>query len=373
MSKKAREDFYKKQKDLDRKAESTASKIAKWFLVVAAALIVVVGLSLSFMIFTGGIGSSDETVEVTIPEGSTTADIANILDDEGIIFNDFLFTTYLRFFGNDAIEAGTYTLHKNIGYTDANNELQQGATAQVDSVAIPEGSSLEAISQIIADALGIEQEDALAQMTDDALFDELLATYPELLTDVSENDDVRYKLEGYLYPATYELSSTVTVADIVTMMVGEMENVRQTHTAEIEASGFTFHEFLTLASLVEAEASSLEDRELIAGVFMNRLEIDMPIQSDISVLYANNTHSAYVTNEDAAVDSPYNLYINTGFGPGPFNNPGIEAIEASMNPTESDYLFFVADLTTGEVYYSETYEEHDALVEQYVSEENADL
>ncbi len=373
MSKRAREEFYKKQKEIDAKADSTASKIAKWILLVLAAIVVVVGLSLTFMVVNGGIGRSDETVEVEIPEGTTTSGIATILDDNGVVFNDFLFSSYLRFFGDAGIEAGNYTLNKNLGFSEANAQLKEGASVQATSLVVPEGSSLETISQNIADTLGLEQADVLEQMTDDNLFNELLSQYPELLTDVSEKEDVRYKLEGYLYPATYELSSSVTVGEIVSMMVGEMENVRQQHTAEIEASGFTFHEFLTLASLVEAEASSLEDREMIAGVFMNRLEIDMPIQSDISILYANNTHSAYVSNEDAAVDSPYNLYSNTGFGPGPFNSPGIEAIEASMNPTDSNYLYFVADLKTGEVYYSETYEEHDALVQQYVSEDNANL
>ncbi|OYQ67884.1 endolytic transglycosylase MltG [Aerococcus sp. 1KP-2016] len=373
MSKKAREEFYEKQKQIDKKSNGTASKITMWVILVFIGLLVVTGLSLGFMAIQGGFGSSDETVEVEIPEGSTASDIAKILDDQGIIFNDYLFVTYLRLTGEDAIEAGTYTLNKNLGFQEASNQLQQGATIEVATLAIPEGSSLEDISQIIADTMGLEQADVLTQMTDESLFSDLLAQYPDLLTDVSENEDVRYKLEGYLYPATYELDSSATVADAVTMMVSEMENIRLQHTADIEASGLTFHEFLTLASLVEAEASTKEDREMIAGVFNNRLAIDMPIQSDISVLYANNTHSAYVTNEDAAVDSPYNLYINTGLGPGPFNNPGLEAIEASMNPTESNYLYFVADLTTGEVYYSETYEEHAALVEQYVTEANADL
>lgn len=372
MSKKKREEFYETLEKQDQKADKQASKILKWVLVVFATIIVVVSLSLSFLIFNGGIGSSEETT-VEIPEGSTASDIAAILDDNDIIFNDYLFVLYMRLTGNDGIQAGSYTLNTNQGFDDAYNQLQEGATSQADSIAIPEGSNLEGISQIIADALGIEQEDALTQMTDDALFNTLLETYPDLLTDVSENDEVRYKLEGYLYPATYEIAPTATVADIVTMMVDEMETVRQQHTEEIEASGLTFHEFLTLASLVEGEATSREDREMIAGVFLNRVEIDMPIQSDVSVLYANNEHLAYVTNEDAAVDSPYNLYINTGFGPGPFNNPGIDSIEASMNPTDSEYLYFVADLTTGEVYYSEDYEQHEAYVEEYVSEDNADL
>ena len=106
---------------------------------------------------------------------------------------------------------------------------------------------------------------------------------------------------------------------------------------------------------------------MIAQVFFNRLAIEMPLQSDISILYALGVHKELVTYEDLEVDSPYNLYKNTGFGPGPFNNPGTSAIEAVLNPLDNSYYYFVADLKTGKVYFSETLEEHNVLVEQYVN------
>ena len=117
-----------------------------------------------------------------------------------------------------------------------------------------------------------------------------------------------------------------------------------------------------MASLVEREGVTEKDRKKIAGVFFNRIDIDMPIQSDISVMYALNTHKTKLSNKDVRVDSPYNLYKNAGYGPGPFNTPSVQAIEATLNPSDRDenYLYFVANLKTGKVYYSHTLQEHES-------------
>lgn len=129
----------------------------------------------------------------------------------------------------------------------------------------------------------------------------------------------------------------------------------------------TVQEVLTLASLVEKEGSKEDDRKNIAQVFFNRLAVDMPLQSDISILYALGEHKELVTYEDTQVDSPYNLYVNTGYGPGPFNNPSEQSIKAVLEPTPNNYYYFVADINTQEVYFAETYDEHMRLVEKYVN------
>ncbi len=243
---------------------------------VAAALIVVVGLSLSFMIFTGGIGGQSR---LPYQKGRQQLILQAFWMMKALSLTISFLQLIYTILWNDAIEAVlTPFKNKNLRLYRCNNELQQGATAQVDSVAIPEGSSLEAISQIIADALGIELEIRFSTIPGwRFLFDRNYWPYPELLADVMENDDVRCA-EGYLYPATYELGHPPQRGcrhrDYDGWGNGKCSS--NPH-RRIEASGFTFHEFLTLASLVEAEASSLEDRELIAGVFISRLEIDIPV------------------------------------------------------------------------------------------------
>ncbi len=117
---------------------------------------------------------------------------------------------------------------------------------------------------------------------------------------------------------------------------------------------------MTLASLTENEGGSGSARRQIAGVFLNRLDVDMPIQSDISVLYALNTHKKVVTNKDLKTKSPYNLYLHTGYGPGPFSSPSLDSIKAVLNPLDrsKNYLYFVANTKTGKIYFSSTYDQH---------------
>src|SRR5699024_8200800 len=172
-------------------------------------------------------------------------------------------------------------------------------------------------------------------------------------------------LEGYLFPATYDANQNVPLKELVTQMVAKSDEIMSNYYEDIDKSDLNVHEVLTLASLVEKEGVTDEDRKMIAQVFFNRIDADMPLQSDISVLYALGEHKEKVYNKDLQVDSPYNLYQNTGYGPGPFNNPSQEAIEAVLNPTDNNYLYFVADVSTGEVYYANTFDEHNELVEKY--------
>lgn len=141
---------------------------------------------------------------------------------------------------------------------------------------------------------------------------------------------------------------------------------------QIAASGKSVNDVLTLASLVEKEGSTDDDRRQIASVFYNRLNNGMALQSNIAILYAMGKLGQKTTlAEDAAIDttinSPYNIYTNTGLMPGPVDSSGLSAIEATINPASTDYLYFVANVHTGEVYYAKTFEEHSANVEKYVN------
>lgn len=369
-----------KQNHKDRKTEakredSLANKIVKRLFIGIIGLVVLLGLIVMFNVFVGGFGkSNDEAIAIEVPTGSTTKDVATTLEEKDIISNASLFKLYLRLTGNTDIQAGHYEIPKDSGFSKTSKILAEGSqSGETYSLVIPEGSNLEDIAEIVGNSSTYSADEFMDVATDDAYFNELLEKYPDMLEEVSQKDDVRYKLEGYLFPATYEIGADETVEQIIDKMVAQMNQIYVNHQDQVSQSDFSFHELLSLASLVEAEAPATDDRKMIAGVFINRLNSGMPIQSDISISYALNEHRAYVTNEDTQVDSPYNLYLNSGLGPGPFNSPGLEAIEAVLAPESSNYLYFVADLKTGKVYYAETYEEHLKLVDQYVSEENADM
>ena len=250
--------------------------------------------------------------------------------------------------------------------------LEEGGTATPVSedykILVREGATVKEIAAEFAAKTDFTEKEFLDAINNETFIDSLIAAYPNTITEAVKNEAILYKLEGYIFPATYDYMSTYEPEDMIEVMVQKTDEVLKPYQEKIKASGYTVHEILTLASLVEKEGIAYEDRQMIADVFFNRLEDDMALQSDISLLYALDKHTEYVTIADTEVDSPYNLYINKGFGPGPFDNPSEQAIQATLNPIDGDYLYFLADLETGEVYFSETYEQHLEYQDLYIQE-----
>ncbi|MDK6234308.1 endolytic transglycosylase MltG [Aerococcus sp. UMB10185] len=354
------------------KRKSVTNRLITSLFVTLIVIVLAFAAYIGVMASTGGLKPSKDIV-IEVPQGATQASVAQELEDKQVIFNDDIFRLYLRFNPIENLQAGTYKMQTHSSFSQAAKNLAEGAKEMEAGIAIPEGTDIESMATIIEQNTPFSAQDFMALVTSPDYFQKLLATYPELLADVSQNNDVRYKLEGYLFPATYQLREGQDLEAFVTQMVDETNKFYQNNKAAFQASDLSVNEIFTLASLVEAEASTTEDRAMIAGVFYNRLADKMPIQSDISVNYALGEHKSYVTIKDTQVDSPYNLYKNPGLGPGPYNNPGAESLQAVLNPKENDYYYFVADLSTGEVYYSKTYEDHLKLVDEHVSEEDAKL
>ena len=171
-------------------------------------------------------------------------------------------------------------------------------------------------------------------------------------------DDV--DLEGYLFPSTYRFFVDATAEDIVKRMLDEMERQMQPIIPVISQgrnSGYTVHEFLTLSSIVQKEVANLSDKKRVAGIFHNRLDIGMPLQSDATVNYFTNKGMPSPTFADIEIEHPYNTYVIEGLPPGPIASPGLLVLEATSNPEEHNYLFFLTS-PDGTAYYGETFEEH---------------
>lgn len=314
--------------------------------------------------------SDKEVVFVEVPIGSSNKMIGNILEEHKIIKDGTIFNFFTKFNNYSGFQAGRYQFSPSMTLDEISQQLKEGGLAadQADArLTIPEGYDINQIGDLIAKETTFKKEDFITLMQDEIFFDKVMNKYPELLTDASEAQGVRYRLEGYLFPATYDFFEGMALEDFITPMIGKAHEVLSAYYETIEESDWNVHEVLTLASLVEKEGVEDKDRRMIAQVFFNRLAIDMPLQSDIAILYALGVHKELVTYEDLEVDSPYNLYKHTGFGPGAFNNPGENAIQAVLNPEKNNYYYFVADLATGKVYFAESLEEHNRLVEQYVN------
>lgn len=313
-----------------------------------------------------------QIVEVEIPEGTPVSTMGDILEEQGLIRSSSAFSLLVRVQGAAAnLQAGVHDLSPSMTMPEIVAALQEGAEeAGLLKVTVNEGLTVDQIAEVVADSTSYSAEDFLNLMTNQEFLAQLVQQYP-ILTDSYNNPNVRYVLEGYLFPATYDVAQGETLESLVTQMVDKTNEVLSKYQADIDASSYSLQDIMSIASLVEKEGQTTEDRKLIAGVFYNRLEQGMPIQSDISVLYALGTHKEMVTYDDLEVDSPYNLYINAGLPPGPMNSPSEDAIAAALEPTDNDYLYFYANLKTGEVFYTDDYEQHQAWAQEY--EETGDI
>lgn len=352
---------------------------------------IMVGVVLMIMILVAVVGSvgyryfesakkpldpkSTKVIEVKIPIGSTNKQIGSILEDKKVIKSGFVFDYYAKTSKRSGFKAGYYQLKPSMSLRKIADELEKGGSSHPfgsGKVLVREGITVDQIGDVIQKNTRFKKKEFLKLVNDQEFLNELKDKYPALLTSAVDAKEVRYKLEGYLYPATYFVQKNETLKQLVEQMVSKTNEVLTPYYGQISQKKMSVQQVLTLASLVEREGVTPEDRYKIAGVFENRLEKDMMIQSDISVLYALGKHKAHVTFKDLKVDSPYNLYKNKGMGPGPFNNPSIDSVKAVLNPVDKDkeYLYFIANMKTGKVYFSKTYAEHLALTKKLEKDNN---
>ncbi|EFN99546.1 aminodeoxychorismate lyase family protein [Streptococcus mitis SK564] len=327
--------------------------------------------------------SSKQYVTVQIPEGANVQTIGSTLEKSGLIKHGVIFAFYAKYKNYSDLKSGYYNLQKSMSTEDIIHELQKGGTAEAQEPAlanltIPEGYTIDQMAQAVGQLQGDFKEpltaDAfLAKVQDENFISQEVAKYPSLLESLpTKESGARYRLEGYLFPATYSIKESTTVESLIDEMLAATDKNLSPYYSTIKSKNLTVNELLTIASLVEKEGAKTEDRKLIAGVFYNRLNRDMPLQSNIAILYAQgklgqNISLAEDVAIDTNIDSPYNVYKNVGLMPGPVDSPSLDAIESSINQTKSDNLYFVADVTDGKVYYANNQEDHDRNVAEHVN------
>ena len=327
--------------------------------------------------------NSKEYVTVQIPEGANVQEIGSTLEKSGLIKHGVIFAFYAKYKNYSDLKSGYYNLQKSMSTEDIIHELQKGGTAEAQEPAlanltIPEGYTIDQMAQAVGQLQGDFKEpltaDAfLAKVQDENFISQEVAKYPSLLESLpTKESGVRYRLEGFLFPATYSIKESTTIESLIDEMLAAMDKTLTPHYSAIKSKNLTVNELLTIASLVEKEGAKTEDRKLIAGVFYNRLNLGMPLQSNIAILYAQgklgqNISLADDAGIDTSINSPYNVYTKPGLMPGPVDSPSQDAIEASINQTKSENLYFVANVTDGKVYYAVTQEEHDRNVAEHVN------
>ena len=329
----------------------------KWTAIaVVAAVLLGAGLFLAFGT-SHTIERSDrdagENIYMVVKPGTTASEISDRLMQLGVIDSRLRFWWLMKLQGDASkFKTGTYAFTPHMDEQAVLDKLVAGDTTVV-KFTIPEGFGIKEIAKRLADEGLVDEQEFLAEAKDFAPYDYM-----------KKRPNVRYAAEGYLFPDTYVIHSDVSAEGIMKMMAEDFDTrltpaLRQ----QAAAKGLSIHDLITLASLVEKEARYDEDRPIIAQVFFKRLQMGMPLQSDTTLQYLMAGPKEDVSIEDTKIDSPYNTYQHEGLPPGPIASPGMKSILAVLNPANTDYLYFVAD-RQGHNHYSQTYDEHLAIVEQ---------
>ena len=360
------------KRDIRKKETSIIKKIMKYFM-IALLVIVLVGGFFTWNYIKGETQPVDtaqtELVSFEIEQGASVKDVSKALQDEGFIRNSKLFNFYLKFKNVSGFKSGLYHVSKSMTLDEIIAELSgQGKDKDQNAtkVLIREGEQLTEIAKEVEKSTKYSAEDFMAKVQDEDFLRYLVQKFPKLLTQSYNGYQVKYVLEGYLFPATYDMNDSKTLQMLITEMVAKTDEVMSKYYDKILASDYTLQEIMAMASLIEKEGTKLEDRKKISSVFHNRIKENMMLQTDVSVQYALGEHKEALSLEDLEVDSPYNLYKNYGVGPGPYNSPSEDAIVAAMEPADTEYLYFLADIHTKEIYYAKTYEEHLELKAKYI-------
>lgn len=361
--------------------ESQLQMRAKDAKIVRKIVFFTISFLLLFFVITGFLGysyiksalgavdpESKEQVEVEIPLGSSSSEIAKILEEHNIIKDGRIFRLYIKFKNEVNFQAGNYTLSPSMTLKETIEELKKGKLIEepLFRVTIPEGKTIEQMAQIFSKQLQFTEDEFLEAVSSEEVIDQLMATYPTLLTDEIKHKDIYEPLEGYLFAGTYDIfDEQITAEEIITQMVDRTNDIFEERIDLVEESGFSIHEILTLASIIERESKFSEDRPKVSQVYLNRLEKNMPLQSDITAFYGLQ-HKAVVTYEDVKIDTPYNTYVISGLPIGPISSPSIEAINAVLEPEGKDFTkLYYFSRPNGETFYSDTLDEHNRIKEEY--------
>ena len=309
--------------------------------------------------------SSNAKVEVVIKQGMSTSQIASLLKKKYLIKDEFFFKVYMKLNIRDSIKASTYYLSKNMSLDNIVSLLEKGASNTDISITFKEGKTIKDYAKLLSETTNISEDEFLTKMKDKTYLASLIKSY-WFLTDAILDSNIYYGLEGYLAPDTYNFKDKdVTVEEVIKTLLDQEEKNLSPYKDTL--SKMNVHEVLTLASISELEGLKDTDRKLIVGVFQNRLSKGMNLGSDVTTYYAfNQAMDKDLTSEMFNTYNPYNTRSSAMAGKlpvGPICNPSIESIMASINPTKSDYYYFVAD-KNGNVYYTKTSSEHSAKVKE---------
>ncbi|MCC3375618.1 endolytic transglycosylase MltG [Cohnella sp. REN36] len=340
---------------------------------IALGLVVIIAGSALFYVWNGlRPTKAGEPVRVTIDKGMRAKSVSERLEQNGLIRNAFLFSIWMKLKSEGSrFQAGEYALSPGMSNGEIVAKLNNGETVAAETIkfTIPEGYTVVQIAERLAKAGYVDKDKFLQAVSNPSRFGS--SNWAKMIpTDAK----LRYPLEGYLFPETYELKKGSSEEDIANRMLSELDRklnqLPEDWQSAMQERGWTMHQLLTAASLVEREVVKDEERPIVASVIVNRLNKKMPLQIDATIQYLLDKQKEKLTTADLEVKSPYNTYKNAGLPPGPIASPSLKSIEAVLFPAETDYLYYVTKKDGSNTHlFAETYKQH--LKNIQTSEKNA--
>lgn len=345
-------------------------RVTMWILVLLGFFLI--GTSILYCYLASPINrKSNAIVEVKITNGMSTKDIAVLLKEKGLIRSSSFFVIYSKLNNCSSLKASTYDLKKSMSTNTIYHEICSGNYGRNSiNITFKEGQRITDYAKLIEKNTNNSYDEVIELMKDKEYIKELINEY-WFLTDDILNDNIYYPLEGYLFPDTYNFDDKdVSTKKIVTTMLDQSDKYFSEYKESLLNNKHSVNEYITLASMIELEGTNTENRKMIAGIFENRIKINMNLGSDVTTYYAlQKPMTGDLTVDEFNSDNLYNTRNKNikGFPIGAICSISKSSLEAATNPTESDYYYFVADKDK-KIYYTKTGDEHLAKVAELKKE-----
>ncbi|MCI5734063.1 MAG: endolytic transglycosylase MltG [Tenericutes bacterium] len=355
--------------------EKQGRKLKKKFkiilVLVAILLIGIATLLGTYCYFKSPVSNDKKEVSIVIENGSTISDIATLLKKKGLIKNENFFKLYVKLKKVSNVYAAKYYFSPSMNLDEIINTLNEGGYNENEiSITFKEGINMRGIAKLIKENTSNSEDDVYKKLKDEKYLNSIIEKY-WFLTDDIKNSKIYYSLEGYLFPDTYRFNSKdVTVEEIFNKMLDQMEKELNKYKKQIENSKYSVHELITLASITQSEGYNEDDFKNIASVFYNRLKTGMALGSCITSYYGvKKDMTDELLQKDIDASNPYNTRGNNpvSFPVGPISMPGAKALDATLDPIETSYYFFVSD-KNNKLYFTKTLNEHERMITKLQNE-----
>lgn len=366
------EEKLKRREELRQKNKRKTSILPIIFTVILA--IAIAALSFFYYMTTPVDKNNNNDVRIEVKENYGSAKIAQELKSKGLIKNETVFKIYTRINSNSGFYIGNFNLKPSMSLAQIIKELTSKDNARTGKTfSVIEGDSILKISKNL-ESTKLSSEEFLEKVNDADFIKKLQAQFPELITDEVYGKNIKYALEGYLYPAVYNIDDNETVESLITKMVQAAndkivplyKNTNKNWNINGKKTQISIHKYITMASILEKESTKTDENKLIASVFLNRLAKGMKLQTDPSANYAADKLTGAPTQKELTEDSPYNTYTTVGLPPGPIASTSTISFEALNNAEKTDYLYFLHATKDGKGYFSKTYAEHEELAKKHI-------